>query len=176
MQCYYDSSIIVHYRSKCIFQKDYQYIRLVNQSLVGMQTIIDTYLYAELEFSVNIEPSTISILNAVLYNSFSIVCTATIPENVTAVKSFVWRKGSSGTGTVLSNSDIGISITTLNADEAVSTSVLTTSETIPGSYLYTCDVTVLSYPSSATANIVVNGMHAYITIIAEQSKLEYDYN
>lgn len=119
------------------------------------------YLYTELEFSVNIEPSTVTVLNATLYNSFSIVCTATIPANITAVKSFVWRKGPSGTGTVLSNSDEGISITTLNADEAMSTSVLTTSETTPGSYLYTCDVTVLSYPSSATANVIVNGMQRY---------------
>ena len=111
----------------------------------------------DLEFSVNIEPSTITVLNTTSYNSFSIICTATIPANVTAVKSFVWRKGPSGTGIVLSNSDEGISITTLNADEAVSTSVLTTNETTPGSYLYTCDVTVLSYPSSATANVIVNG-------------------
>ena len=105
----------------------------------------------------NIEPSTITVLNTTSYNSFSIICTATIPANVTAVKSFVWRKGPSGTGIVLSNSDEGISITTLNVDEAVSTSVLTTNETTPGSYLYTCDVTVLSYPSSATANVIVNG-------------------
>ena len=116
------------------------------------------YLYSELEFSVNVEPSTITIVNAASHNSFSIVCTATIPANITAVKSFVWRKGPSGIGTILSNSDNGISITTLNADDAMSTSVLTTSETTPGSYLYTCDVTVLSHPSSATANVIVNGM------------------
>lgn len=116
------------------------------------------YMLAELEFSVAVEPSTISVLNATSYNSFSIVCVATIPANITAMKSFVWRKGFSGTGTVLSNSDEGTSIVILNSDEARSTSVLTTSESIPGSYFYTCDVTVLSYPSSATANVIVNGM------------------
>ena len=111
-----------------------------------------------------IEPSTVTVLNATSYNSFSIVCTATIPANISAMKSFVWRKGSSGTGTILSNSDEGVSITTLNPDEAISTSVLTTSETIPGSYLYTCDVTVLSYPSSATANVIVNGMQEFTVL------------
>ena len=104
------------------------------------------------------EPSTVTVLDVAPYNTFSIVCTASVPANVTATKSFVWRRGPSGTGTVLTSSE-GTSITTLNLGSATSTSVLTTNASSPGSFVYTCDVTVLSSVSSATTTVLVNGMY-----------------
>lgn len=130
-----------------------------------MTKVITAHSISDLEFSVVVKPSTVTVLNATSYNRFSIVCNASIPENVMATKSFVWRKGSSGIGTALTDSDEGINITTLNPDDAISISNLTTSEVTPGSYLYTCDVTVLSYPSSATANVIVNGMQENLLIL-----------
>ena len=98
-----------------------------------------------------------SVLDAAPYNTFSIVCTASVPTNVTATKSFVWRRGSSGTGSVLTF-DNNTRITTLNPTNATSTSVLTTNVSSAGTYLYTCDVTVSSSLSSATTTAIVNGM------------------
>ena len=111
----------------------------------------------ELGLIVQTEPSTVTVLDAAPYNTFSIVCTASVPANVTTTKSFVWRRGPSGTGTVLTSSE-GTSITTLNLGSATSTSVLTTNASSPGSFVYTCDVTVLSSLSSAATTVVVNGM------------------
>ena len=114
-------------------------------------------LLAELGLIVQSEPLTVTVLDSTPYNIFSIVCTASVPTNVTATKLFVWRRGSSGTGTVLTPGE-GTSITTLNPSNATSTSVLTTNASIPGSYLYTCDVTVSSSLSSASTTVIVNGI------------------
>ena len=103
------------------------------------------------------QPSTVTVLDATPFNTFSIVCTASVPANVSATKSFVWRRGPSGAGSVLMSSE-GTSITTLNLGSATSTSVLTTNASSPGSFVYTCDVTVLSSLSSAASTVVVNGM------------------
>ena len=102
------------------------------------------------------EPSTLSVLDAMPYNTFSIVCTASVPTNVTGTKSFIWRRGVSGTGTTLT-SDNNTRITTLNPGNATSTSVLTTNVTSAGTYLYTCDVNISSSLSSATTTVIVNG-------------------
>ena len=99
------------------------------------------------------EPSTVTVLDAAPHNTFSIVCTASVPTNITTTKSFVWRRGPSGTGTVLTSG-----VTTLNPGNATSTSVLTTNASTPGSYVYTCDVTVLTSLSTAATTVVVNGM------------------
>lgn len=118
----------------------------------------------ELGLIVQTEPTSVTVLDAAPYNTFSIVCTASLPANVTATKSFVWRLGPSGTGTVLTSSE-DTSITTLNLGSATSTSVLTTNASSPGLSVYTCDVTVLSSLSSAATTVVVNGM----SIIAVRS-------
>ena len=111
----------------------------------------------ELGLTVQTEPSTVSVLDAAPYNTFSIVCTASVPTNVTATKSFVWRRGSSGTGSVLTSNN-NTRITTLNPTNATSTSVLTTNVSSAGTHLYTCDVNVSSSLSSATTTAIVNGM------------------
>lgn len=124
-----------------------------------MKTIIIkvvNVLGTELCLVVQTEPSTLTVLDVAPYNAFSIVCTASVPVNVTVTKSFVWRRGSSRTGTIITPGR-GTSITTLNSDNATSTSILTTNASTAGSHLYTCDVTVLSSLSSASTTVVVNG-------------------
>ena len=113
--------------------------------------------HTELGLIVQVQPSMVTVLDSAPYNTFSIVCTATVPTNLTTVKRFTWRMGSSGSGTNLTSGD-GTTITTLNLNNATSTSVLTTRVTTPGSFPYTCDVTVLSSLSSATATVTANGM------------------
>ena len=102
------------------------------------------------------EPSTVAVLDTAPYNGFNIVCTASAPVSVTVTKSFVWRMGSSRTGTLITPGN-GTSIITLNSGSATSTSVLSTRASITGSFIYTCDVTVLSSLSSASTTVVVNG-------------------
>lgn len=104
-----------------------------------------------------VQPSTVTVLDAAPYNRFSLVCTAVVPMNLTAMKQFVWRRGLSGSGMTLTAS-AETTITTLSLSYETSTSVLTTSVTTSGFLSYTCDVTVLSSLSSATATVTVNGM------------------
>ena len=103
-----------------------------------------------------VQPSVVTVLDVMPYNTFSIVCTATLPVNVTAMKQFAWYLGSSGSGTNLTSST-GTTITNLHLNNATSTSVLTTNASTPGSFFYTCVASVLSSQSSATATITVNG-------------------
>lgn len=102
------------------------------------------------------EPSTVTLLDAAPYNAFTIVCTASVPVNVTLTKTFVWRRGSSHTGTIITPGN-GTRIITLNSGSATSTSVLTANASTAGSFIYTCDVTVSSFLSSASTTVVVNG-------------------
>jgi hypothetical protein len=98
-----------------------------------------------------------AVLDVAPYNTFSLVCTASVPTNVLVMKEFVWRSGSSGSGTVLTDG-AGTTITTLNLNNATSTSVLTTNASVAGTFPYTCDVTVSSSVSSATAIVTVKGL------------------
>ena len=99
-----------------------------------------------------VQPSTVTVLDVAPYNTFSLVCTAAIPTNVTAVKQFMWQRGSTDLMT-----GVGTNITTLNLNNATSTSVLTINATTAGSFAYTCNVTFLSSRSTATVNVVVKG-------------------
>lgn len=102
----------------------------------------------------NIRPLAITVLDV---DTFSLVCTATVPRSVTAPKEFVWRKGPSGNGTILTTG-AGTAITSINVDDATSSSVLTVNATTQGSFSYSCDVTVQSSQSSTTATVAVNGI------------------
>ncbi len=70
---------------------------------------LSTYFIAFTELQV--QPSTVTVLNAASYNTFSLVCTASVPANVTAMKQFVWRQGPTGSGTIITAS-AGTTITT----------------------------------------------------------------
>ena len=122
-------------------------------------------LTSALGLLVQVQPSVVTVLDTVPYNTFSLVCTAAVPASVSAVnsKQFVWRRGSVGSGTNLT-ADAGTTITDLNLSNATSTSVLTTNTSTPGSYTYSCDVTVSSSQSSATATVNVEGKYSVLHI------------
>ena len=103
-----------------------------------------------------VQPLVVTVLDVMPYNTFSIVCTATLPVNITAMKQFAWYLGSSESVTNLTSST-GTIITNLHLNNATSTSVLTTNASTPGLFLYTCVASVLLSQSSATTIVTVNG-------------------
>ena len=124
-----------------------------------MQIFESNSLISALGLIVQVQPSVLTVLDVAPYNVFSIVCTATVPSNVTSTKQFVWRTGDTNLMT-----DAGTAITSLYLNNATSTSVLTTNATISGTIPYTCDVTAISSQSSATATVIVNGITHYISV------------
>lgn len=114
-----------------------------------------------------VQPSQITVLDTAPYSIFSLVCTATLPPNVTAVKQFVWHlQDSSGSDTSLASS-AGTTITNLNLNSATSSSVLTTNATSPGLFFYTCDVMALLSQSAVTTIVTVKGTMVFRMIYME---------
>ena len=109
--------------------------------------------YTALGLIVQVQPTEVTVLDASPYNRFSLVCTASVPANVTSIKQFVWRTG----GTSLT-SGAGTTISSINLNSPVSTSTLSTNASSPGIFSYSCDVTVSTAQSSAIATVTVNGM------------------
>ena len=75
------------------------------------------------------------------YNTFSLTCTATVPEGVISPKNFTWQRRRTAPG---SGSDFQIinntNNTTIKADVPNSQSVLTVTEAVGGIYVYQCSV------------------------------------
>ncbi len=115
-------------------------------------------LILDIGLIVSIQPATAEVLDATSYNSFSIVCTASLPSNVSATKQFRWTQTSLGT-TINITAGVGVAITMLDLSNSTSTSVLTVNASRAGSYQYTCIASALSSQSSATSTVTVNGMH-----------------
>ena len=103
--------------------------------------------------TVSVQPSAITLLDV---ETFSLVCSATVPRSITSSKEFVWRTGD---GTILS-AGAGVTITSINLNDIMSSSVLTVNSTMPGVFSYTCEVTVQTSESSDSATVTVNGMSA----------------
>lgn len=120
-------------------------------------SLYNTHIRTAPGLIVEAQPSTITVLDTAPYNTFSLVCTATLPPNVTAVKQFIWnRQDSSGSSTNFTSS-AGTTITDLNLNSATSTSVLTTNVTTSGLFLFTCDVRALLSQSEVTTIVTVKG-------------------
>ena len=120
---------------------------------------------------VSVAPSTISVLAAASYNSFSIVSTATLLTIVPATKSFRWTRTSQRT-TVNITAGTDVTISSIALSNSSSTSVLSLNDTTLGSYLYTCEATVLETLSSASSTVTVNGVKKivrFITMFIEKS-------
>ena len=103
--------------------------------------------------TVSVQPSAITLLDV---ETFSLVCSATVPRSITSSKEFVWRTWD---GTILS-AGAGVTITNINLNDIMSSSVLTVNSTMPGVFSYTCEVTVQTSESSDSATVTVNGMSA----------------
>ena len=78
------------------------------------------------------------------YNTFTMICTATVPEGVVSAKVFHWSRSINGRSSFMPVRESNvISIENHNANQALSTSVLTVTENIPGDYSYRCHVSFM---------------------------------
>ena len=83
--------------------------------------------------------NTTRLPNVPPYNTFSLTCTATVPEGVISPKTFTWQKRRTGPGSgsgfqIVSNSES----TVIEPDIPDSQSVLTVTEEVDGVYVYQC--------------------------------------
>ena len=88
--------------------------------------------------------STTHLLNIAPFNTFSLTCTATVPQGVVSPKTFTWRRrrigpSKRGFNDITENGD-SILINSTNLNQPTSTSVLTVREIITGDYRYRCKV------------------------------------
>ena len=85
--------------------------------------------------------NTTRLPNVAPYNTFSLNCTATVPEGVVAPKIFTWRKkkdSSEGFEQIQNGSN-----TVINNLESVNSSILTVTEDTAGDYNYECEVQLI---------------------------------
>ena len=97
----------------------------------------------------NLTSNTTHLPNTAPYNTFSLTCTATVPQGVVSPKTFTWRRriGSSTDDlTDITDNGDSILITSTNLDQPTSTSVLTVKETTAGDYRYRCRVDLGELP------------------------------
>ena len=89
---------------------------------------------------VNVVSNTTRLPNVAPYNTFSLTCTATVPQGVVSPKTFTWRRriGASTSGLTAITGNSSILINSTNLDQPTSTSVLTVRETTAGDYRYRC--------------------------------------
>ena len=103
---------------------------------------------------VNVVSNTTRLPNVAPYNTFSLTCTATVPQGVVSPKTFTWRRriGASTGGLIEVTVNSSINITSTSLDQPTSTSVLTVTETTVGNYRYRCrvDLTELGLPAVVT--------------------------
>ena len=98
------------------------------------------------------QPPSVTALDVLPYNTFTLRCVARAPANVVLQKSFVWRNGSS---TIADNGN-DVLITNRNADMPVSTSELTVNEPLIGSYTFYCTVS-MSVPGGLDISTFTTG-------------------
>ena len=98
------------------------------------------------------QPPSVTALDVLPYNTFTLRCVASAPTNVILQKSFVWRNGSS----VIT--DNGNTVLITNRDTAMpdSTSELTVNEPLIGSYTFYCTVS-MSVPGGLDISTFTTG-------------------
>jgi len=107
------------------------------------------FVHTDTTIQLDLTSNTTHLLNFAPYNTFFLICTATVPQGVVVPKMFVWRRriGPSTTGLApLASSSNSRLITSTNLDQPTSTSVLIVRETIPGDYRYRCRVDLSELP------------------------------
>ena len=105
------------------------------------------YTFAVPSLVVAVAPLNVSSLNVEPYSTFSILCTATTEDTVTALKVFEWERQTVGTDISIPlahNSDTVVINNNVNGSTTVSN--LTITETVTGMYIFVC-----------TANLQVPG-------------------
>ena len=99
------------------------------------------------------QPATVTALDILPYNTFTLRCVATAPANIFLQKSFVWRNGSN----VISDNGNTVLITNHNVTMPVSTSELTVNEPAIGRYTYYCTVS-MSVPLALDISTFTTGV------------------
>jgi len=115
-------------------------------------------LLASLNVMVTVDPGSVNILDIAPYNTFTLMCTATVPSNVTGAKSFEWRKSASGRDAyevLVPNEDI--TVINLNVENTTSGSILVARQNVSGSFSYVCTATVAAGFGTASSTVVATG-------------------
>ena len=112
---------------------------------------------ADFALQVDVLPTSLSILDAEPYNSFTLTCTVTVPASVQVAKVIEWSRSFQGSSSPLSHNGDTVMITNSDLSTAITTSVLVTSENTAGSVSYICTSTVLEVTGSNSAIIQVQG-------------------
>lgn len=107
--------------------------------------------------TVTVQPDTVVTLTTPPYNSFSLVCTASVPSGVTAEKTITWMQN----GALLNDDGSAVVITDRNVSLLDSSSQLTVSTTVGGEFRYECSV---SLPLTGLAGGVVMTDSAEVTV------------
>ena len=98
------------------------------------------------------QPPSVKALDILPYNTFTLRCVASAPENIFLQKSFVWRNGSN----IVTDNGNNVLITNHNVAMPVSTSELTVNEPSIGSYTYQCTVS-MSVPGGLDLSTFTTG-------------------
>ena len=121
--------------------------------------------------AININPTTLTVLDVSPYNVISINCNVTQPPVVTISKTITWRQTSpSGVVQALSHDGTSTNITNSGLENSASTSQLSVYATAAGRWRYMCNASlsipgdpVISY--SQTAEVRVKGMHILMSTV-----------
>ena len=98
----------------------------------------DPFIHTDSSIQLDLTSNTTRLPNIAPYNTFSLTCTATVPQGVVSPKTFTWRRRIGPQLSPLTLITTGI--TSTNLDQPTSTSVLTVTETTAGDYRYRCRV------------------------------------
>ena len=98
-------------------------------------------------------PPTVTALDILPYNTFTLRCIANVPANVILQKAFVWRNGSN----IITDNGDTVLISNLNTAMPESTSELTVNGPMIGIYTYYCTVTI-SVPGGLDISTFTTGV------------------
>jgi len=133
-------------------------VQSVQDSLgcTGYVHLSNSFIHTDTSVQLELTSNTTRLPNTAPYNTFSLICTATVPQGVVSPKTFTWRRriGSStgGLNDITDNGD-SILITSTNLDQPTSTSVLTVRETTAGDYRYCCRVDLSKLPVPSKTDV-----------------------
>ena len=123
------------------------------------------FLYIDPALVVQIDPTTLTVLDVPPYNLISIVCNVTQPQLVNISKQISWEQTSySETVEILNHNGIDTNITSVGVGSSSSASILSLYATLEGRWQYTCNASIQvpgdpTISSSQAAEVLVKGIH-----------------
>ena len=118
--------------------------------------------------------TSVNVIDVEPLNTFSIMCTAVLPDGTAAPKSFRWERLLQGTSVSENLTDNGdnVIIVDENLSSPTSTSILTVRENTAGNYTYTCTATLQTLPGdpiisgASSVDVVVRGTSEFASVLA----------